>query len=139
KVITKDGWLRSGDLGVMDGQDYLVVNGRIKDMIIRGGENIYPREIEDFLLEMDKISDVQVVGVPSRRYGEDVVAFIIPKADMTLTPEEVRAYCKGRIARHKVPRFMAFVDSFPMTGSKKIRKYVLREEAGRLFAEAASR
>jgi fatty-acyl-CoA synthase len=139
KVITEDGWLRSGDVGAMDEQDYVVINGRIKDMIIRGGENIYPREIEDFLLEMDGISDVQVVGVRSRRYGEDVVAFIIPGEGTTLTREDVRAYCKGRIARHKVPRYMAFVDSFPMTGSKKIRKYALREEAERLFAAAAAR
>jgi fatty-acyl-CoA synthase len=138
EVITGEGWLRTGDVGVMDEQDYVVVNGRIKDLIVRGGENIYPREIEDFLLEMDKISDVQVVGVPSRRYGEDVVAFIIPMEGATLTRKEVRAYCKGRIAWHKVPRFMVFVDSFPMTGSKKIRKYALREEAERLFAAAAA-
>jgi fatty-acyl-CoA synthase len=139
EVVTADGWLRTGDVGIMDEADYVVINGRIKDMIIRGGENIYPREIEDFLLEMDKISDVQVVGVRSRRYGEDVVAFIIPKEGVTLTRKEVRTYCKGRIAWHKVPRFMAFVDSFPMTGSKKIRKYALREEAERLFAAAAAK
>ncbi|MDR1686705.1 MAG: AMP-binding protein [Desulfovibrio sp.] len=139
EVITADGRLRTGDVGIMDEKDYVVINGRIKDMIIRGGENIYPREIEDFLLEMDKISDVQVVGVRSRRYGEDVVAFIIPKEGVTITRKEVRAYCKGRIAWHKVPRFMAFVESFPMTGSKKIRKYALREEAERLFAAAAAK
>ncbi|MDR3176723.1 MAG: AMP-binding protein [Desulfovibrio sp.] len=137
EVLNSEGWLRSGDLGCMDEEDYIVINGRVKDMIIKGGENIYPREIENFLLRMEKVFDVQVVGVPSRRYGEDVVAFIIPKEGETVTRQDVRDYCRGRIAWHKVPRYIAFVDSYPMTGSKKIQKYLLRQKAEELFGKAA--
>ncbi|MDR0828059.1 MAG: AMP-binding protein, partial [Desulfovibrio sp.] len=139
EVINSEGWLRSGDLGSMDEEDYIVINGRVKDMIIKGGENIYPREIENFLLAMDRILDVQVVGVPSRRYGEDVVAFIIPREGAKLNNQDVRAYCKGKIAWHKVPRYIAFVDAYPMTGSKKIQKFILRKKAVEMFGEAAGR
>ncbi len=135
-AITKDGWLRSGDLGVMDEEGYLVINGRIKDMIIRGGENIYPREVEEFLSGLDGVLDVQVVGVPSRRYGEEVGAFIIKKENSELAPEDVRDFCRGRIAWHKVPRYIAFVESYPLTASGKVQKYKLREMAGELFPEA---
>jgi fatty-acyl-CoA synthase len=134
-AVTADGWLRSGDMGVMDEQGYLIITGRIKDMIIRGGENIYPREIEEFIAGMDEIMDVQVVSVPSRKYGEEVAAFIIPRKNVALGAEDVRAYCKGRLAWHKVPRHMAFVESYPMTGSGKIQKFKLREMALELFSE----
>ena len=138
-AITPDGWLRAGDLGVMDEGGYLVITGRIKDMIIRGGENIYPREIEEFISGMDGVMDIQVVSVPSRKYGEEVAAFIIPKEGAALRAEDVRAYCKGRLAWHKVPRYMAFVEAYPMTGSGKIQKFKLREMALDLFPEAATR
>lgn len=138
-AVTPEGWLRSGDIGVMDEDGYLVITGRNKDMIIRGGENIYPREIEEFLSGMEGILDVQVVAVPSRKYGEDVAAFIIPKSGCTLTAKDVRAFCKGKIAWHKVPRYIAFVEAYPMTGSGKIQKYKLREMAAEMFPEAAQR
>jgi fatty-acyl-CoA synthase len=138
-VITPDGWLRSGDLGVMDEDGYLVITGRIKDMIIRGGENIYPREIEEFLSGMEGVRDIQVVGVPSRKYGEEVAAFILPREGARLTPGDVRSYCKGKIAWHKVPRHIAFVADYPMTGSGKVQKYKLREMAEEMFPEAANR
>ncbi|HDQ41961.1 MAG TPA: AMP-binding protein [Desulfonatronum sp.] len=136
QTIDTDGWLHSGDLGVMDEDGYLAITGRIKDMIIRGGENVYPREIEEYLYTMEGISDVQVVGVPSRKYGEEVGAFIIPKPGFTLTPEEVRDFCRGKIARYKTPKYIAFVDAYPMTASGKIQKYKLREAAEKLFPEA---
>ncbi|MDR2488109.1 MAG: AMP-binding protein [Desulfovibrio sp.] len=135
-AVTPDGWLRSGDMGIMDEAGYLVITGRIKDMIIRGGENIYPREIEEFISGMDQVMDVQVVSVPNRKYGEEVVAFIIPKEGASLRAEDVRAYCKGRLAWHKVPRHMVFVDSYPMTGSGKIQKFKLREMALELFPDS---
>ncbi len=137
EVIDADGRLHSGDLGIMDEDGYLVITGRMKDMIIRGGENIYPREIEEFLSGMDGIMDVQVVGVPSYKYGEEAVAFIIPKAGVSLEAKDVRAYCRGKIAWHKVPRYMAFVDAFPLTGSGKIQKFKLRETAAAMFPQAA--
>lgn len=135
-AIDTDGWLHSGDLGVMDEEGYVVITGRIKDMIIRGGENIYPREIEEFLYGMDGVQDVQVVGVASRKYGEEVGAFIIPKPGVELAPEDVRDYCRGRIAWHKVPRYISFIDAYPMTASGKIQKFKLREMAAELFPEA---
>jgi fatty-acyl-CoA synthase len=137
EAVTADGWLRTGDMGVMDDQGYIVITGRIKDMIIRGGENIYPREIEEFLSGMDGVLDIQVVGVPSRKYGEEVAAFIIPKPGHELRAEDVRAFCKGRLAWHKVPRHVAFVRGYPLTGSGKIQKYKLREMAAAMFPDAA--
>ena len=119
----------------MDEDGYLRVTGRIKDMIIRGGENIYPREVEEFLLGMPQIRDVQVVAVPSRKYGEEVAAFIIVRPGETVRPENVRDFCRGRIAWHKIPRHIAVVDTFPQTGSGKIQKYKLREMAANLFPE----
>jgi len=136
QTIDAQGWLHSGDLGVMDEQGYLAITGRIKDMIIRGGENIYPREVEEFLYTMQGVSDVQVVGVPSRKYGEEVGAFIIPRPGVVLSPDEVRDYCRGKIARYKTPKYIAMVDSYPMTASGKIQKFKLRENAGKLFPEA---
>ncbi|MDD4951431.1 MAG: AMP-binding protein [Desulfovibrionaceae bacterium] len=136
RAVDPDGWLHTGDLGVLDQDGYLSITGRLKDMIIRGGENVYPREIEEYLYAMEGVSDVQVVGVPSRRYGEEVGAFVIPKAGADLEPEDVRDFCRGRISWHKIPRYVAFVDSYPMTASGKIQKYKLREQAARLFPEA---
>jgi fatty-acyl-CoA synthase len=135
-AVSPDGWLHSGDLGVMDEDGCLVITGRIKDMIIRGGENIYPREVEEFLSGMDGIMDVQVVAVASRKYGEEVGAFIILKPGAEIAPEDVRDYCRGRIAWHKVPRYISIVDSYPLTASGKVQKYKLREMAAQLFPEA---
>ena len=132
-AVTPEGWLRSGDLGTMDEEGYLVITGRIKDMIIRGGENIYPREIEDFLSDMEDVRSIQVVGVPGGKHGEEVAAFIIPREGATLTPGAVRAYCRGKIAWYKVPRHIAFVTEYPMTGSGKVRKGELREKAASIF------
>ena len=127
EVIDKDSWLHSGDLGVKDENGYYRITGRIKDMIIRGGENIYPREIEEFLYHLDSIKDIQVAGIPSEKYGEEVGAFIILKEGATLSPEEVRDFCRGQIARHKIPKYIFFIKEFPMTGSGKIQKYKLKD------------
>ncbi len=129
KVIDADGWLHTGDLAVMDENGYCKITGRIKQMIIRGGENIYPREIEEFLYLHPKISDVQIYGVPDRKYGEQVMAAIILKKEMEMSEDEVRAFCKGRIANYKIPKYVKFVTSFPMTASGKIQKFKLREMA----------
>ena len=133
QAIDSDNWLHSGDLGVIDESGYLAITGRHKDMIIRGGENIYPREIEEFLFGLDGVLDVQVAGVPSRKYGEEVGAFIIKKKDSDLTADDVRDFCRGRIAWHKIPKHVAFVDSYPMTASGKIQKYKLQEMSVDLF------
>jgi fatty-acyl-CoA synthase len=132
-VIDADGWLHSGDLGVVDEHGYLAITGRHKDMIIRGGENIYPREIEEYLFRLEGVMDVQVVGVPSKKYGEEVGAFIIKKSDADLTAEDVKDYCRGRISRYKVPKHIAFVQTYPMTASGKIQKYKLQEMSVGLF------
>jgi fatty-acyl-CoA synthase len=129
KAIDADGWLHTGDLAVMDENGYCKITGRIKNMIIRGGENIYPREIEEFLYTHPKISDIQVYGVPDRKYGEQVMAAIVLKKGVEMTEEEVREYCRGKIANYKIPRYVRFVDSYPMTASGKIQKFKLREMA----------
>jgi fatty-acyl-CoA synthase len=136
KAIDKDGWLHSGDLGVMDEDGYLAITGRHKDMIIRGGENVYPREIEEYLYRMEGISDVQVVGVPSQKYGEEVGAFIILKPGANITEEDVRDFCRGQISRYKIPRYVSFVEAYPITASGKIQKYKLRDLSAELFPEA---
>ena len=128
-AIDKDGWLHSGDMLRRLPDGTYKVTGRLKDMIIRGGENIYPKEIEDFLYTHPKVSDVQVIGVPDEQYGEEIMACIIPKEGETVTAEELRKYCIERIAKHKVPRYFDFVDSFPMNAAGKILKYKMREEA----------
>lgn len=129
EVIDEDGWLHTGDLAVMDENGYCRITGRLKDMIIRGGENIYPREIEEFLYKHPKILDVQVVGVPDEKYGEEVMAWIILKDGETATADEIREFCRGKISRHKIPRYIEFTKSFPMTASGKIQKFKLREMA----------
>lgn len=128
-AIDDDNWLHTGDLAVMDENGYCKITGRLKDMIIRGGENIYPREIEEFLYTHPKIKDVQVVGVASEKYGEEVAAFIQLKTGETMTGDEVREYCKDKIAFHKIPKFFFFVDEYPTTASGKIQKFKLREIA----------
>lgn len=135
KAIDKDGWLHSGDLGMMDEKGYFRVTGRIKDMIIRGGENVYPREIENFLYTCPAIQAVEVVGVPSKKYGEEVGAFIKKKKDVDLLEEDIIDFCRGKIARYKTPKYIFFVDEFPMTASGKIQKYKLRDMSLQLLAE----
>ena len=129
QAIDKDGWLHTGDIACRGSDGYYKITGRIKDMIIRGGENIYPKEIEDFLYTHEKIRDVQVVGVPSVQYGEEICAFVIPNDGCTITEDEVKDYVKANMARHKVPKFVIITDSFPMNAAGKIQKYKLREQA----------
>ncbi|MDR0574803.1 MAG: AMP-binding protein [Tannerella sp.] len=135
EVIDKNGWLHSGDLGIKDEHGYYRITGRIKDMIIRGGENIYPREIEEFLYHLEGVKDIQVAAVPSQKYGEEVGAFIIRKDDANLTEDVVKDFCRGKIARHKIPKYIFFVDEFPMTGSGKIQKFKLKDLSLKLLAE----
>jgi fatty-acyl-CoA synthase len=127
------GWVRTGDLAIKTKEGYYKITGRIKDMIIRGGENIYPREIEEFLYKFDKISDVQVVGIPDKKYGEEVMAFIIPAEGVDITQEEIKEFCKGKIADYKIPKYIEIVDKYPMTASGKIQKYKLREIGTKLI------
>ncbi|HEY6838417.1 MAG TPA: AMP-binding protein [Geobacteraceae bacterium] len=129
KAIDADKWLHTGDLAVMDENGYCKITGRIKNMIIRGGENIYPREIEEFLYSHPKISDIQVYGVPDRKYGEQVMAAVILKKGVTMTEDEVKEFCRGKIANYKIPKYVKFVDAYPMTASGKIQKFKLREMA----------
>lgn len=133
QAIDEEGWLHSGDLGTMDDEGYIAITGRHKDMIIRGGENIYPKEIEEFIYGMEGVRDVQVVGVPSEKYGEEVCAFVSLKEGFSHTAEDVIDFCRGKIARYKIPRYVAFVDGYPMTASGKIQKFKLRETAAGLF------
>ncbi|MFW6360797.1 MAG: AMP-binding protein, partial [Spirochaetota bacterium] len=132
KTIDRDGWLHTGDLATVDEHGYYKITGRIKDMIIRGGENIYPREIEEFIYTIPGVSDVQVVGVPDQRYGEVVGAFIIRTPDSDLSAADVRDYSLQKMARYKAPKHVFFVDQFPLTASGKIRKFKLREMAAEL-------
>ncbi|SHF07490.1 fatty-acyl-CoA synthase [Mariniphaga anaerophila] len=127
KVIDKDGWLHSGDLAVKTKDGFFRITGRIKDMIIRGGENIYPREIENFLYRLPQIETVEVAAVPSPKYGEQVGAFIRLKEGQSITEEEIKDFCRGQIARFKIPKYIFFIDEFPMTASGKIQKYKLSE------------
>lgn len=127
ETIDQAGWIHSGDLALIDDDGYIKIVGRIKDMIIRGGENIYPREIEEFLYTHPDISDVQVIGVPDEKYGEEIMAWIIPHEGKTLTAEEIREFCKGQIAHYKIPRYIKFTDAFPLTVTGKVRKVDMRE------------
>ena len=128
EAVDEAGWMRTGDLATMDEQGYVNIVGRLKDMIIRGGENVYPREIEEFLYRHPKVQDVQVIGVPDPRYGEAVCAWIKLHAGQTATDEEIRAFCQGQIAHYKIPRYIEFVPEFPMTITGKIQKFVMREQ-----------
>jgi len=126
-AIDKDGWLHTGDLAIMSENGYCKITGRLKDMIIRGGENIYPREIEEFLYTHPLVKDVQVVGVPSVKYGEEVMAFIQLKSGYSVSPQDIKDFCANKIARYKIPKHILFVDNYPSTASGKIQKYKLRE------------
>ena len=139
KAIDAEGWMHSGDLAVMDDDGYVSIVGRIKDMIIRGGENIYPREVEEFLYRLPEIDQVEVIGVPSERYGEEVMAWVRLREGVNVTSEELIAACRGRIATYKIPRYWKFVESFPMTVTGKTQKYRMREIAiAELGLEAAA-
>ncbi|MGR3742525.1 MAG: AMP-binding protein [Pseudooceanicola nanhaiensis] len=138
ETLLPDGWLRSGDLAVVDGNRHVRIVGRIKDMLIRGGENIYPAEIEAFLLTHPEVSDAQVVGVPDPEMGEEVFAFVIPRPGTTPEAEALRAFCRAGLARHKLPRFVEMVEAFPMTPNGKVRKVELREMAARRVAEVTT-
>ena len=128
EAIDDGGWMHTGDLATMDAEGYVNIVGRIKDMVIRGGENIYPREIEEFLYRDPQVQDVQVVGVPDPKYGEELCAWIIAKPGTKPTEDDIRAFCKGQIAHYKVPRYIRFVTSFPMTVTGKIQKFKIRDE-----------
>jgi fatty-acyl-CoA synthase len=122
-----DGWMHTGDLATIDADGYCNIVGRLKDMLIRGGENIYPREIEEFLFRHPKIQSVQVFGVPDAKYGEEVCAWIVLRSDEQLTAEDVQEFCRGQIAHYKIPKYIRFVDELPMTVTGKVQKFVMRE------------
>ena len=137
EAVDPGGWMHTGDLAVMDDAGYVNIVGRLKDMVIRGGENVYPREIEEFLYRHPKIQDVQVIGVPDQKYGEEICAWIKLREGQTATPEEIREFCKGQIAHYKIPRYVEFVSDFPMTITGKIQKFVMREQTiGKLGLKA---
>ena len=128
EAIDNEGWMHTGDLAVMDEEGYCNIVGRVKDMVIRGGENVYPREIEEFLYTNEKIQDVSVFGVPDQKYGEEICAWVKLKSGMEAGEEEIREFCRGRIAHYKVPRYVRFVETFPMTVTGKIQKFMMREK-----------
>ncbi len=127
EAIDSEGWLHTGDIAILDEEGYVDITGRIKDMVIRGGENIYPREVEEFLYTMPGVSDVQVVGVPDKKYGEELMAWIIPKEGVAMDVQAVREFCKGNISHYKIPKYIEFTKEYPMTASGKIQKFKLRE------------
>jgi fatty-acyl-CoA synthase len=129
EAIDPDGWMHTGDLATMDEEGYVNIVGRSKDMVIRGGENVYPREVEEFLYGHPDIADVQVIGVPDERFGEELMAWVIPRAGASLDADAVRAFCEGRIAHYKIPRYVKTVDAFPMTVTGKVQKFKMREQA----------
>jgi fatty-acyl-CoA synthase len=129
EAIDQSRWMHTGDLATMDDEGYVNIVGRIKDMILRGGENIYPREIEEFLYTHESIADVQVIGVPSEKYGEEVMAWVKLKNDHTITENNLIDFCSKQIAHYKIPKYWKFVDGFPMTVTGKIRKVEMRETA----------
>ncbi|OIQ81683.1 long-chain-fatty-acid--CoA ligase [mine drainage metagenome] len=141
EAIDAEGWMHTGDLATMDADGYVNIVGRIKDMVIRGGENVYPREIEEFLYRHPQVQDVQVVGVPDAKYGEELCAWIIPKPGTAPAEDDIRDFCKGQIAHYKIPRYIRFVQSFPMTITGKVQKFKIREamkqELGLQDAETA--
>jgi fatty-acyl-CoA synthase len=127
-AVDRDGWMHTGDIGTIDAEGYGNIVGRIKDMVIRGGENLYPREIEEFLYTHPKVADVQVVGLPDKRYGEELCAWITLQPGATTDEAEIRAFCTGQIAHQKIPRYIRFVDEFPMTVTGKVQKFLIREK-----------
>jgi fatty-acyl-CoA synthase len=129
EAIDADGWMHTGDLAKMDDDGYVNIVGRIKDMVIRGGENVYPREIEEFLYSHPDIADVQVIGVPDERYGEELMAWVIPRPGATLDAAQLHEFCQGKIAHYKIPRYVKSVDEFPMTVTGKVQKFKMREQA----------
>ncbi len=137
EAIDSEGWLHTGDLATMDDEGYVNITGRLKDMIIRGGENVYPREIEEFLYQHDSVLDVQVVGVPDEKYGEKVAACIKVKEGHSITSEDIRSFCTGKLAYYKIPEYFIFVDDYPMTASGKIQKFKLREQASEWISKTA--
>jgi fatty-acyl-CoA synthase len=138
KSIDASGWMHTGDLAVMDAEGYVNIAGRIKDMIIRGGENVYPREIEEFLYRHPGVQEVQVIGVPDPKFGEELMAWVQLKPGHAVTEEDLKAFCRGQIAHYKVPRYVRFVDGFPMTVTGKIQKFKMREESIALLGLDAS-
>jgi fatty-acyl-CoA synthase len=139
EVLDADGWLHSGDLATMNDAGYINIVGRLKDMVIRGGENLFPTEIEAFLIRHPKVIDVQVVGVPDAFFGEELLAVVIPRSGEELTEAELRAFCQGQISHQKIPRYFQFVESYPLTGSGKVQKFVLREQAIKALGLAKDR
>jgi len=126
QAIDRAGWMRTGDLATIDAEGYCAIVGRIKDMVIRGGENVYPREVEEFLYRHPKVADVQVFGLPDATYGEELCAWVRLREGESMTEDEVRAFCHGQIAHYKVPRYVRFVDEFPMTVTGKMQKFLMR-------------
>jgi fatty-acyl-CoA synthase len=139
EAIDSDGWMHTGDLATMDAEGYVKIVGRIKDMVIRGGENVYPREIEEFLYTHPAVADVQVIGVPDEKYGEELCAWVVARDGQSVTTEDVREFCTGKLAHFKIPRYVMVVDEFPMTVTGKIQKFKMREESiERLGLQAAA-
>ena len=140
ETIDADGWLHTGDLATMDKEGYINIVGRLKEMVIRGGENIFPREIEELMIRHPKVADAQVLGVPDAFFGEELLAVVLPKEGEEISEQELRDFCRERISHQKVPRYIQFVQSYPMTASGKVQKFVLREQAiERLGLEQAAK
>jgi fatty-acyl-CoA synthase len=139
--VVKDGWMHTGDLATLDAEGYCNIVGRVKDMVIRGGENIYPREVEEFLFRHPKVQQVQVFGVPDAKFGEALATWIVPKPGQTISEEEILEFCRGQIAHYKVPKYIRFVSELPMTVTGKAQKFVMRqrmiEELGLAEAKTA--
>jgi fatty-acyl-CoA synthase len=138
-AIDRARWMHTGDLGTMDEHGYVAITGRSKDMVIRGGENIYPREVEEFLYGHPAVADVQVFGVPDMVYGEELCAWIKPKQGATATEDDIRAFCRGRITHFKIPRYVRFVESYPMTVTGKAQKFIMREMMAKELASASEK
>jgi fatty-acyl-CoA synthase len=128
EAIDAGRWMHTGDLATMDDEGYVNIVGRLKDLVIRGGENVYPREVEEFLYRHPKVQDVQVIGVPDVKYGEELCAWVVLRAGEQTTPDEIRAFCQGQIAHYKIPRHIRFVDAFPMTITGKVQKFLMRRQ-----------
>jgi fatty-acyl-CoA synthase len=128
EAIDAGGWMHTGDLGTLDGEGYCNIVGRVKDMLIRGGENVYPREVEEFLFTHPKVKEVQVFGVPDEKYGEEVCAWVVLKPGQTASEDEIRDFCKIRIAHYKIPRYVRFKEALPMTVTGKPQKFIMRDE-----------